>query len=94
MALSPNISRSISCQNSLRPLGITEEGMRKLMSHYDIDASFFDLVVSFGDKPRSSDAGHGAMSVKQRDDGSYGTYFLLHTSTPPYPGFLNRRAPC
>ncbi|KAL3494903.1 hypothetical protein BJX62DRAFT_222935 [Aspergillus germanicus] len=68
---------SIGCQNSLRPLGITEEGMRKLMSHYDIDASFFDLVVSFGDKPRSSDAGYGAMSVKQRDDGSYDMQYLF-----------------
>ncbi|KAJ0423940.1 hypothetical protein BJY00DRAFT_299447 [Aspergillus carlsbadensis] len=68
---------SISCQNSLRPLGITEEGMRKLMNHYDIDASFFNLVVSFGDKPRTSDAGHGAMSVKQRDDGSYDMQYLF-----------------
>ncbi|GIJ86990.1 hypothetical protein Asppvi_005889 [Aspergillus pseudoviridinutans] len=63
---------SICCQNSLRPLGITEQAMRKLMSLYNIDSSFFDLVVSFGDKPRSSDAGHGGMSVKQGDNGAYG----------------------
>ncbi|KAL4756019.1 uncharacterized protein BDW70DRAFT_154510 [Aspergillus foveolatus] len=68
---------SISCQNSLRPLGITEQAMRKLMTHYDIDASFFDLDVSFGDKPRGSDAGHGAMSVKQRDDGAYDIQYLF-----------------
>ncbi|KAL2844546.1 hypothetical protein BJY01DRAFT_263842 [Aspergillus pseudoustus] len=68
---------SISCQNSLRPLGITDQAMRKLMNRYDIDGSFFDLVISFGDKPRSSDAGHGAMSVKRRDDGSYDMQYLF-----------------
>ncbi|KAL3431438.1 hypothetical protein BDV09DRAFT_188408 [Aspergillus tetrazonus] len=68
---------SISCQNSLRPLGITEQAMSKLMTHYDIDASFFDLIVSFGDKPRTSDAGHGAMSLKQRDDGASDIQYLF-----------------
>ncbi|KAF7164620.1 hypothetical protein CNMCM5623_009077 [Aspergillus felis] len=55
-----------------RALSVTEQAMRKLMSLYNIDSSFFDLVVSFGDKPRSSDAGHGGMSVKQGDNGAYG----------------------
>ncbi|KAM0121518.1 hypothetical protein ACP6JC_001686 [Aspergillus fumigatus] len=64
---------SICCRNSLRPLGITEKAMRTLMSQYDIDSSFFDLVVSFGDKPQSSDAGHGGMNVKQGENGAYGT---------------------
>jgi hypothetical protein len=42
------------------------------MSQYDIDTSFFDLVVSFGDKPRNSDAGHGGLNVKQKEDGVCG----------------------
>jgi hypothetical protein len=53
-------------------LGITEQAMRKLMSEYNIDGSFFDLVVSFSDKPRISDAGSGAMSVRERENGAYG----------------------
>ena len=43
------------------------------MKLYEIDADFLDIVVSFGDKPRNSDAGLGEMKVKQRADGSYGT---------------------
>jgi hypothetical protein len=66
------IPRSMCCQNSLRPSGITEQALRKLMSQYDIDTSYLDLVVSFGDKPRSSDAGHGGMKVKQKEDGVCG----------------------
>jgi hypothetical protein len=57
----------------MRPLGITEQAMRKLINLYDINATFLDLAVSFGDKPRSSDAGHGVMTIKHREDGSYGT---------------------
>ncbi|GFF98939.1 isoform 2 of receptor-interacting serine/threonine-protein kinase 4 [Aspergillus udagawae] len=71
------ISRSICCQNSLRPSGITEQALRKLVSQYDIDTSFFDLVVSFGDKPRSSDAGHGGMKVKQKEDGVCDMQYLF-----------------
>ncbi|KAE8348041.1 hypothetical protein BDV28DRAFT_165344 [Aspergillus coremiiformis] len=68
---------SICSPNSMRPLGITEQAMRKLMNTYDIDAAFLDLVVSFGDKPQSSDAGHGAMTVRQREDGSYDMQYLF-----------------
>lgn len=42
------------------------------MDLYDADDAFLDLAVSFGDKPRSSDAGHGAMNVKQKENGAYG----------------------
>ncbi|KAL3455340.1 hypothetical protein BJX64DRAFT_272630 [Aspergillus heterothallicus] len=68
---------SICCSNSLRPLGITEHAMRGLMDHYNIDSSFFDLAVSFGDKPRSSDAGHGVMTLKQRESGTYDMQYLF-----------------
>lgn len=47
------------------------------MSQYDIDSSFFDLVVSFGDKPQSSDAGHGGMNVKQGENGAYDMQYLF-----------------
>lgn len=56
----------------MRPLGVTEQAMRKLINTYGIDATFLDLAVSFGDKPQSADAGHGAMTVRQKEDGSYG----------------------
>lgn len=57
----------------MRPLGVTEQAMRKLINTYGIDATLLDLAVSFGDKPQSADAGHGAMTVRQKEDGSYGT---------------------
>ncbi|KAF9892111.1 hypothetical protein FE257_002517 [Aspergillus nanangensis] len=68
---------SICCRNSMEPLGITEQAMRKLTTLYDIDASFFNLVVSFGDKPRSSDAGNGAMNVKHRENNVYDMHYLF-----------------
>ncbi|RDW62932.1 uncharacterized protein DSM5745_10043 [Aspergillus mulundensis] len=45
--------------------------MQKLIDAYNIDDSFFDHVVSFGDKPRTSDAGHGGMTVREGEDGSF-----------------------
>ncbi|KAF7596890.1 hypothetical protein BBP40_011935 [Aspergillus hancockii] len=68
---------SICSQNSMRPLGITEQAMRKLINLYGINATFLDLVVSFGDKPQSSDAGYGGMTVRHRDDGSYDLQYLF-----------------
>ncbi|THC92711.1 hypothetical protein EYZ11_007818 [Aspergillus tanneri] len=37
-----------------------------------IGPAFFDLLLAFGDKPQSSGAGHGGMTVTHRGDGSYG----------------------
>ncbi|KAE8417534.1 hypothetical protein BDV36DRAFT_283721 [Aspergillus pseudocaelatus] len=68
---------SICCQNSMRPLGVTEQAMRTLINTYGIDATLLDLVVSFGDKPQSADAGHGAMTVRQKEDGSYDMQYLF-----------------
>lgn len=56
----------------MRPLGITEQAWSKLMNRYNVDASLSDLAVSFGDKPRSSDAGLGAFTVRQKANGAYG----------------------
>ncbi|KAE8147188.1 hypothetical protein BDV25DRAFT_143006 [Aspergillus avenaceus] len=68
---------SICSQNSMKPLGITEPAMRKLINLYNIDKTFLDLVVSFGDKPQSSDAGHGGMTITHREDGSYDMQYLF-----------------
>ncbi|PWY96716.1 hypothetical protein BO94DRAFT_592680 [Aspergillus sclerotioniger CBS 115572] len=68
---------SICSRSSITPLQITERALRWLMKLYEIDADFFDIVVSFGDKPRNSDAGLGEMKVKQRADGSYDMQYLL-----------------
>lgn len=42
------------------------------MNQYHIPHRFLDLAVSFGEVTRASDAGHGAATIKQRADGSYG----------------------
>ncbi|OJJ06554.1 hypothetical protein ASPVEDRAFT_56153 [Aspergillus versicolor CBS 583.65] len=68
---------SICCQNSLQPLRITEQAWRKLMSEYDLDPSLFELALSFGDKPRSSDAGLGALSVHQKENGAFDMHYLI-----------------
>ncbi|RAL04458.1 uncharacterized protein BO80DRAFT_462077 [Aspergillus ibericus CBS 121593] len=68
---------SICSRNSINPLQITEQALCRLMKLYEIEADFFDIVVSFGDKPRNSDAGLGEMKVKQRPDGSYDMQYLL-----------------
>ncbi|KAL4931548.1 uncharacterized protein BDV17DRAFT_255979 [Aspergillus undulatus] len=66
---------SICCQSSLDPLGITETAMQKLTDLYEIDDSFIDHAVLFGDKPRTSDAGHGGITVKERVDGSFDMHY-------------------
>ncbi|KAE8383107.1 hypothetical protein BDV26DRAFT_304010 [Aspergillus bertholletiae] len=68
---------SICSENSMRPLGVTEQAMRRLINTYGIDATLLDLVVSFGDKPKSSDSGQGAMTVRQQEDGSYDMQYLF-----------------
>ncbi|PYH93159.1 hypothetical protein BO71DRAFT_382203 [Aspergillus ellipticus CBS 707.79] len=68
---------SICSRNSISPLQITKQALLKVMSLYGIDNSFFDMVYSFGDKPRISDAGLGEMKMKQRADGSYDMQYLL-----------------
>ncbi|KAL4872656.1 hypothetical protein BDV12DRAFT_182993 [Aspergillus spectabilis] len=62
---------SICCKSSISPLAITETAMQMLMDKYDIDDAFTDLIVSFGHKPRTADAGHGGMTVREREDGSF-----------------------
>ncbi|KAL4987699.1 hypothetical protein BDW68DRAFT_197233 [Aspergillus falconensis] len=62
---------SVCCGSSIDPLAITESAIQKLLDTYNIDDSFFDYVVSFGDKPRTSDAGHGGMTVREGEDGSF-----------------------
>ncbi|RMJ22397.1 hypothetical protein PHISP_06739 [Aspergillus sp. HF37] len=68
---------SVFSQNSLRPLGITENAFLSLLKHYDAGPEFADLAVSFGDKPHSADAGHGDMTMKQRRDGSHDMQYLF-----------------
>lgn len=46
--------------------------MRKLTDTYDIDNSFIDHALLFGDKPRTSDSGHGGMTIREREDGAFG----------------------
>lgn len=46
--------------------------MRKLTDTYDIDNSFIDHALLFGDKPRTSDSGHGGMTIREREDGTFG----------------------
>ncbi|KAL4919763.1 hypothetical protein BDW62DRAFT_209470 [Aspergillus aurantiobrunneus] len=66
---------SICCKSGMDPLGITESAMQKLMDTYGIDDSFIDSAVLFGDKPRTSDAGHGGMTVRERGDGSLDMHY-------------------
>ncbi|KAA8651230.1 uncharacterized protein ATNIH1004_000108 [Aspergillus tanneri] len=68
---------SICSQNSMKPLGITYTAMRNLINHYSIGPAFFDLLLAFGDKPQSSGAGHGGMTVTHRGDGSYDIQYLF-----------------
>ncbi|KAK1149743.1 hypothetical protein N8T08_005297 [Aspergillus melleus] len=63
--------------NSMKPLRITYGAMRSLVNHYDISPTFHDLILSLGDKPQSSNAGHGGMTVVHREDGSYDIQYLF-----------------
>ncbi|KAL4802308.1 hypothetical protein BDV18DRAFT_164132 [Aspergillus unguis] len=74
---------SICCPNSIFPLAITESAMQKLTDTYDIDNSFIDHALLFGDKPRTSDAGHGGMTIKERGDGSFDMHYRF-TYTESY----------
>ncbi|KAK2800970.1 hypothetical protein FQN50_007945 [Emmonsiellopsis sp. PD_5] len=68
---------SIWSPNSIKPLGITESALGKLIAQYDIGLDILDIVQSFGHKPYSSEAGHGGMTVKRTDDGSYDMHYIL-----------------
>jgi hypothetical protein len=65
-------ARSLHSQNSLSPLKITEECLRKIFYHLDVGADFLGLILALGGKPRDSEAGLGGWSMKTRPDGSYG----------------------
>ncbi|PKY00575.1 hypothetical protein P168DRAFT_69791 [Aspergillus campestris IBT 28561] len=68
---------SISSRISTQPLGITETSLRTLINAYTIHHSYLDRVLSFGDKPRCSDAGHGGLIVQRREHGSYDSHYLF-----------------
>ncbi|PLB46429.1 hypothetical protein P170DRAFT_438224 [Aspergillus steynii IBT 23096] len=68
---------SICSVNSMRPLRVTFNAIRQLINQYEIGPAFLDLALSFGDKPQSSNAGHGGMTVIHRDDGSYDIQYLF-----------------
>ncbi|KAL4887501.1 hypothetical protein BJY04DRAFT_212537 [Aspergillus karnatakaensis] len=74
---------SICCKNSISPLRISETAMQMLLDKYDVDDTFTDLVASFGRKPRTADAGHGGMRVRERDDGSFDVQYRF-TYPEPY----------
>ncbi|KAK2790106.1 hypothetical protein FQN53_000346 [Emmonsiellopsis sp. PD_33] len=52
---------SIWSPNSIKPLGITESALGKLITQYDIGLDILDVIQSFGHKSYSSEAGHGDM---------------------------------
>ncbi|KAL3482057.1 hypothetical protein BJX99DRAFT_253180 [Aspergillus californicus] len=68
---------SICSKNSIFPLLVTQSAMQALLDRYDIGVEFLDFVHSFGQKPRTSDAGHGRMTVHRRVNGAYDTQYLL-----------------
>ncbi|PLN80585.1 hypothetical protein BDW42DRAFT_170829 [Aspergillus taichungensis] len=68
---------SISSRISTQPLGITETSVRTLINAYDIHHSFLDRLLSFGDKPRCSDAGHGGLVMQRREHGAYDVHYLF-----------------
>lgn len=58
----------------MKPLGITKSAFLNLVDQYNIGQEIMDLIVSFENKPHSSDAGHGDVTLKKREDGSYGKF--------------------
>ncbi|KAL5341595.1 hypothetical protein BJX70DRAFT_41710 [Aspergillus crustosus] len=68
---------SICCKSSMSPLGITETAMQVLIDKYKLDISFTDLLLSFGNKPRTADAGHGGMTVMEKVDESFDIQYRI-----------------
>jgi len=62
---------SISAPNSIKPLKITGQGMRTILTHHNVGSQFLDLLFSFATGNKESEAGPGSMIVKNRSDGSY-----------------------
>jgi len=58
--------RSISARHSLRPLQITERALAIIKSHHNLDTELNGILLAFGDKPRSSEAGLGIIDVERR----------------------------
>ncbi|KAF2796628.1 hypothetical protein K505DRAFT_237308, partial [Melanomma pulvis-pyrius CBS 109.77] len=60
---------SICSRSSLRPLGLPKDFLHRWMDHSHIHPELYDLVLSFGWKPKNCDAGAGGMSIKRSASG-------------------------
>ena len=63
-------SSSLHSDQSIQPLKITEELLRKILTFHDVDSSFMDVLLSFGDVPNLSEAGSSNISNVLLSDGS------------------------
>ena len=63
-------SSSLHSDQSIQPLEITEELLRKILTFHDVDSSFMDVLLSFGDVPNLSEAGSSNISNVVTADGS------------------------
>ena len=71
--------RSICAYHSLRPLQITRESLDIITTHHDINEQLTGILLAFGDKPRSSEAGMGITNIQHSSSGTRGKRCLWHT---------------
>lgn len=66
------MERSIAQTFSLKPLNVTEELMRKVLTYHQVTPDFLAILFSCGDHPQAGDTGSGNWIIKQSLDGKYG----------------------
>ena len=63
---------SITQTHSLKPLKITEEAMRKILTYHSVTPDFLTNLFCCGDSPQISEAGSGHYCTTRLEDGSLG----------------------
>jgi len=75
--------RSLSSQNSLRPLEATKASVDILMSYCCVGRELEDILLAFGSKPRNSESGIGVMNFSKNSERWYCkiSHLLLSTDS-------------
>jgi len=77
--------RSISAPNSIKPLKITGQGLKSILTHHNVGCQFLDLLFSFATGLKESEAGPGSMTTKNMSSGACGGSFnssMISCSNP------------
>ena len=69
---------SIHSRKSILPLNITQDLMRKILSYYQVESNFLDVLYSFGDEPHLAEGGSSNVVTMTTANGSRSEQSCFH----------------